>query len=229
MTTKFLRKPKSFVLRPGRTTRAQQNAINKYLPVYGINYKNHGLVYESFFSNKAPVILEIGFGSGDATIIIAKNNPNINYIAVEVYPSGVGTILQKIRNYEIKNLRIIQHDATEVIKKMITNQSLSGIHIFFPDPWPKKKHHKRRLISSSFLVDLEKKLVKDCYLHLVTDCQNYKEQITEEIDKNKNLVIQNDAELQIIKNRPKTKFEKRAITRGNDIFDIVAFKKKWKC
>ena len=226
MTEKFLRKPKSFVLRPGRITQAQRNAITKYLPIYGINYKNDRLVYEDFFSKKAPVILEIGFGSGEATVIIAKNNPNINYIAVEVYPSGVGIILQKIRHHEIKNLKIIQHDATEVIKKMITNQSLSGIHIFFPDPWPKKKHHKRRLISSSFLMELEKKLLKDCYLHMVTDCQNYKEQITEEINKNKNLVIENDSELQIIKNRPKTKFEKRAITEGNDIFDIVAFKKK---
>ena len=213
------------MLRSGRTTPAQQNAINKFLPVYGINYKNHGLVYEDFFSNRAPVILEICCGSGDATIMIAKNNPNINYIAVEVYPSGVGIILQKIRNYKIENLKIIQYDATEVIKKMITNQSLSGIHIFFPDPWPKKKHHKRRLISSSFLVDLEKKLLKDCYLHLVTDCRNYKEQITEEINKNKNLVLQNDTELQVVKNRPKTKFERRAITQGNDIFDIVALKK----
>ena len=213
------------MLRSGRTTPAQQNAINKFLPVYGINYKNHGLVYEDFFSNKAPVILEIGCGSGDATIIIAKNNPNNNYIAVEVYPSGVGIILQKIRDYKIENLKVIQHDATQVIKKMIINQSLSGIHIFFPDPWPKKKHHKRRLISSSFLVDLEKKLLKDCYLHLVTDCQNYKEQITEEINKNKNLLLQNDSELQMVKNRPKTKFERRAITHGSDIFDIVAFKK----
>ena len=126
------------MLRSGRTTPAQQNAINKFLPVYGINYKNHGLVYEDFFSNKAPVILEIGCGSGDATIIIAKNNPNNNYIAVEVYPSGVGIILQKIRDYKIENLKVIQHDATQVIKKMINNQSLSGIHIFFPDPWPKK-------------------------------------------------------------------------------------------
>ncbi len=219
------RETRSFVLRKGRTTEAQKKAIQRYMPIYGIRSCRKKLNYRQVFCQDNPVIIEIGFGSGEATIKVAEKNPNINYIVIDVYPPGIGKLLQKANDLSLQNIRIINDDAKNIISGMIYDDSLAGIHIFFPDPWPKKKHHKRRLLTFDFMIKLEKKLRQNGYIHIVTDWEEYGDSIETNINLINNLELNATRQKSITMSRPQTKFEKRGLDQGNRVREIVVFKK----
>ena len=160
---------RSFVLRQGRLTPAQARAVEMLLPVYGIAYASAPLDLDAAFGRGASKILEIGFGMGGATAEIAAANPAQDYLGIEVHTPGVGNLLKLMQEQGLTNLRLIQHDAVEVLQHMIADASLDGVHIFFPDPWPKKRHHKRRLLQAEFVALLCQKLKTGGYLHFATD------------------------------------------------------------
>ena len=169
---------RSFVLRTGRTTAAQQRAIDELGPQFCIPFQEQTLnLSEAFAGSPNPKILEIGFGMGETTAAIAQLRSQDDFLAIEVHPPGIGALLKRIGEMGLTNLRLIQHDAVDVLEKMISPESLDGIHIYFADPWHKKRHHKRRLIQSPFVRLLASRLKSGGYLHLATDWHNYAEQM----------------------------------------------------
>ena len=177
-TEKRFDRIRSFVLRAGRTTAGQQRAIEELGPRFLLPYKNSQLnLIEAFQGSTNPKILEIGFGMGETTAKIAALRCNDDFLAIEVHPPGVGALLKLIGEEQLSNLRIIRHDAVEVLEHMLVPSSLDGIHIYFADPWHKKRHHKRRLIQASFVELLVSRLKPGAYLHLATDWHNYAEQM----------------------------------------------------
>ena len=218
------RSVKSYSSRKGRITRAQKIAMNDLFPKYGIKVQPFEIDFRHVFNREAPVVLEIGFGSSTTILDFAKENLNINYLGVEVYSPAVGNILQHLSRSDIKNVKIIQYDATEVNEKMIPENSLQAVHIFFPDPWPKKRHIKRRLLKTSFLNLLSSKIHEKGYVHISTDCVNYYQFIKKETLESR-FIIESSPKAEQIKNlRPVTKFETRGIKLGNKIYDLVLFK-----
>jgi len=163
---------RSFVLRQGRVSNAQARAIEDLLPRHGIPFSRSPLDFAAVFGRSAPVVLEIGFGMGETTAAIAQARPDTDFIGVEVHTPGVGNLLQLIEKAGIANLRVIQHDAVEVLDAMIPAASLAGVHVFFPDPWPKKRHHKRRLLQPALVATLASKLAPGGYLHAATDVED---------------------------------------------------------
>lgn len=216
---------RSFVLRQGRVSRAQQAAHENLMPKYGIPFSQDKLDLDEIFGRHAPRILEIGFGMGESTAQIASSNPDKDYLALEVHTPGVGSLLKQIEGMGLQNIRIIQHDAVEVLEKMIPDCSLSGVHIYFPDPWPKKRHHKRRLIQASFVSLICGKLESGGYIHAATDWEEYAEHILAVM--NAEPLLANTAENYAEKPawRPLTKFEERGIRLGHPVHDIL-FRKK---
>jgi tRNA (guanine-N7-)-methyltransferase len=215
------REIKSYVLRQGRTTPSQQRALDELLPHFGLPFSNSPLDTKSVFSRTAPVVLEIGSGMGEATAQIAQQNPAIDFIAIEVHGPGIGSLLRKIDALELKNLRVVRHDAVDVLENMIADGSLAGLHLFFPDPWPKKRHHKRRLVQPSFAALAARKLVPGGYFHAATDWAEYAEQME--------AVLSADPLLEKatqVKNRPNTKFERRAIGLGHPVRDLLFLRRK---
>ena len=172
-TTEKHRPVRSFVLRQGRLTIAQQRAVETLLPEFGVAYAPEQLDLKMVFGRSAPKILEIGFGMGAATAEIAHNHPQNDYLGIEVHTPGVGNLLRLIEAQGLSNLRVIQHDAVEVLRDMMADAALDGVHIFFPDPWPKKRHHKRRLLQAEFVRLLCAKLKPGGYLHFATDWEEY--------------------------------------------------------
>jgi tRNA (guanine-N7-)-methyltransferase len=212
---------RSFVLRQGRVSNAQRRAVDSLLSVHGIAYTPGALGFEQVFGRRAPTILEIGFGMGETTAQIAQAFPKNNYLAIEVHTPGVGSLLKRIAESGLTNLRLIQHDAVEVLEHMIAPASLAGVHIFFPDPWPKKRHHKRRLIQPGFVALLASRLALGAYLHAATDWQEYAEQILAVLATEPGLV--NDAQGFAPRPdyRPQTKFESRGLKLGHEVWDII--------
>ncbi len=212
---------RSFVLRQGRMSDAQQRAYAELLPKYGITYQHAVLDWEQAFGRSAPRILEIGFGMGAATAQIAATLPQQDYLGVEVHTPGVGALLRLVEEHRLGNVRIIQHDAVEVLQHMIAEASLDGIHIFFPDPWPKKRHHKRRLIQPELVRLLVSRLKPGGYLHLATDWQEYAEWMLEVLSAEP--ALENTAASYADKPdyRPETKFERRGLNLGHGVWDIV--------
>jgi len=217
---------RSFVLRQGRLTAAQQRAIETAMPRYGVPYAPQMLALDALFGRKeSPKVLEIGFGMGDSTAAIAAANPDIDYLGIEVHGPGVGNLLRLIEASDLKNVRLIQHDAVEVLNNMIADGSLDGVHIFFPDPWHKKRHHKRRLIQGAFINMLCSKLKAGAYLHVATDWQEYAEWVLEVL--NAEPLLQNTAADYAPRPdyRPLTKFEKRGINLGHGVWDLIFLRK----
>lgn len=216
---------RSFVTRAGRLSTAQERALNDLGPKYMIPYAKTPLDFEAAFGRKAPVILEIGFGMGDTTAFIAKNAPEQDFIGVEVHTPGVGSLLKLIGEQELANLRVIQHDAVEVLDHMIPANSLAGVHIYFPDPWHKARHNKRRLIQAPFVKKLVDHLAPGGYLHCATDWEDYAVQMLEVLGAEPGL--QNTAEGYAEKPayRPLTKFENRGLKLGHGVWDLVFTKK----
>ena len=162
---------KTYVLRQGRLTAAQQRDYNELSRTYCIPFEDKIIDFNKVFGNSNPVVIEIGFGMGSATVQIAEEHPDINYLGIEVHTPGVGAVLGEIKRRNLSNLYIVQHDALDVLEFMVSDQSVSGFHVFFADPWPKKKHHKRRLVQRPRTDLFTQKLVKGGYVYFVTDWQ----------------------------------------------------------
>ena len=212
---------RSYVLRQGRTTPAQQRALEELLPRHGISFSDDFLDFRNAFGRTAPVVLEIGSGMGETTAEIARANPDTDYIATEVHAPGVGSLLKKIDSLELSNLRIIRHDAAEVLERMILDGALAGIHLFFPDPWPKKRHHKRRLLQAPFAALAARKLAPGGYLHAATDWPEYAQQIDAILSANPEFEKATEG-----KTRPTTKFERRGLGLGHPVRDLVFLRRK---
>jgi tRNA (guanine-N7-)-methyltransferase len=217
-TTTFQRKIRSFVRREGRMSKRQTTAYDSLFPKYGLEFNRQLLDLSRIFDRTAPTILEIGFGMGNSLAIMAMDNPEINYIGIEVHRPGVGSLLATIEEQNIKNIRIFCHDAVEILEQSIPDHGLDGIHIFFPDPWPKKRHHKRRLIQPAFVNLLSQKLNPQGTLHIATDWKNYAEWIEEIMTANADFARLPD---NTPHQRPTTKFEKRGIMLGHGVWDLI--------
>lgn len=215
------REVKTYVLRAGRMTAAQQKAYNELAPSWCIPFEEKKLNFVDIFGNTNPVIIEIGFGMGHATVDIAAKNPDINYLGIEVHTPGVGRVLSEINRLELKNLYLIEYDALEVLEKMIGDNSVNGFHIFFPDPWPKKRHHKRRLIQRPRTNLLAQKLAPGGYLYFVTDIVEYAEFALEELKLTPNLKNKYDGFAQPQPWRSQTKFERKGLEADHKITEIL--------
>ena len=213
---------RSFVLRTGRTTAGQARAFQTQGPQYLLPYAPGLCSYETIFNRAALTVLEIGFGMGEATAQIAADMPANNFLCCEVHTPGVGALLKRIEEKNLTNIRILQHDAVEVIDHMLAPDSLDGIHIFFPDPWHKKKHNKRRLIQAPLIAKLAARLKPGGYLHGATDWQPYAEQILEVLGAEPTLQNTSpDGYAPKPDYRPLTKFENRGIKLGHGVWDVV--------
>jgi len=212
---------RSFVLRQGRISRAQQHALDTLMPTFGAAYATSMLDFETLFERRAPTILEIGFGMGETTAYIAAQHPKTNFLGIEVHSPGVGSLLKEIGEHKLKNVRIVQHDAVEVVSAMIPPASLHGIHVFFPDPWPKTRHHKRRLLQPDFVAQLSSRLEPRGYLHAATDWQDYAEQILEVLTGEPLLENTSETYANRPAYRPQTKFEARGLKLGHQVWDLV--------
>ena len=215
--SKSLRTIRSFVRRSGRITVAQKKAWDTYWAVYGINPEAGPLDLSTLFqNNNQRFILEIGFGNGENLVDCAKKDPNSNFIGIEVYPSGIGQCLINANKYDLKNLRLLCNDAVDVFNKQIANESLDVINIFFPDPWPKKRHHKRRLISEDFIVLIKSKLRQNGLVHICTDWADYGRDIS--------ALFESMKEFKPLEKFPKrlhTKFEKKGLASGHSIYEFA--------
>ena len=213
---------RSFVRRTGRTTAGQARAFESVGPTVLISYRQSAIDLVATFNRQAPTVLEIGFGMGEATAQIAAGIPTTNFLCCEVHTPGVGALLKRIEEQDLTNIRILQHDAVEVIDHMLALDSLDGIHIFFPDPWHKKKHNKRRLIQAPLIAKLAARLKPGGYLHCATDWQPYAEQILQVLAAEPKLVnTVSDGFAPKPDYRPLTKFENRGIKLGHGVWDVV--------
>jgi len=212
---------RSYVLRQGRITNAQRRAHAELLPAFGIAFSPAALDLETTFGRAAPKILEIGFGMGETTAAIAQQHPENDYLGIEVHGPGVGSLLARIADLRLGNVRIVQHDAVEVLQQMITPAALDGVHIFFPDPWPKKRHHKRRLIQAPFASLLASRMKPGALVHGCTDWEDYARQMLEVFSAE--TALQNTAPGYADRPdaRPETKFERRGLDLGHRVWDLV--------
>ncbi len=212
---------RSYVLRQGRTTPAQQRALEELFPRFGIAFAERLLDFRETFGRTAPVVVEIGSGMGESTAQIAQANPDNDYLAIEVHGPGVGSLLKRIGELGLNNLRVIRHDAVEMLEKMIPDRSLAGFHLFFPDPWPKKRHHKRRLVQPPFAALAARKLAPNGYFHAATDWPDYAEHM--------DAVLSAEPALEKAKqgrNRPVTRFERRGLRLGHPVRDLLFLRRE---
>jgi tRNA (guanine-N7-)-methyltransferase len=216
---------RSFVTRAGRLSTAQARSIEALGPQFCIPYGKATLAFDQAFGRTAPTILEIGFGMGETTAKIAAGMPEKNFIGVEVHTPGVGSLLKLIGEQSLTNLRLIQHDAVEVLTHMIAPGSLAGAHIFFPDPWHKARHNKRRLIQSPFVSLLVSRIAPGGYLHCATDWEDYAVQMLEVLSAEPALQNTADGYAPRPDYRPVTKFENRGLRLGHGVWDVVFTKR----
>ena len=219
---------KSFVHRKSRFTAAQRSAYEALLPVYGIAYTPEPSNFDTLFGRSAPLILEIGCGMGETTATLAAAVPEVNYLGIEVFNAGVGALLKRIQAAGLSNLRVMQHDAVEVVRDMIQPNTLAGIHIYFPDPWPKARHHKRRLLQAGFVNLLAQRLKPGAYLHCATDVEDYAQQMLQVL--NAEPLLNNTSpgfsqRRNPLFERPVTKFEHRGMRLGHGVWDVLFVRK----
>ncbi len=212
---------RSFVRRSGRLTAAQHRALAELWPRYGIDYDGRALALAGLFGRDAPCVLEIGFGNGETLVEQAAASPERNFIGIEVHEPGIGHCLLQIEAAGIDNLRLVAHDALEVLERQIPDGALSRINLYFPDPWPKKRHHKRRIVNLAFMELAARKLGPHGQLHIATDWANYAEHIDDVIARSPDFSCrerrQHGGDRPL--DRPTTKFERRGLKRGHNIFD----------
>jgi tRNA (guanine-N7-)-methyltransferase len=213
------------VLRQGRFSPRQQRAYAELLPRFGIAWQPQRLDFPAVFGRSAPVVAEIGFGMGETTARIAAGHPGTDYLAIEVHSPGVGSLLKQMEEQGLGNLRIVQHDAVEVMREMVPAASLAAIHVFFPDPWPKKRHHKRRLLQPDFVALAATRLVPGGYFHVATDWQEYADEVLGVFNATPTLANTVEAFAPRPPTRPETKFERRGIDLGHGVWDIVFTRK----
>ncbi|MDR1507553.1 MAG: tRNA (guanosine(46)-N7)-methyltransferase TrmB [Treponema sp.] len=221
----FTRQIKSFVVRSGRMSRAQSRSYESGKDQFIIPYTDGFIEPGDYFGNENPVTVEIGFGMGSATAGIAEKNPQNNYIGIEVFRDGIGRLLWEIGRRNLENIRIIEHDAAEVLEHMIRPESLAAVHVFFPDPWPKRKHHKRRLIKRPFTELLASRLESGAYLYMVTDWADYGNSALAELSATR--ALENSAAGFAPRRawRPLTKFEKKGLDKNHPIRELYFYKK----
>lgn len=229
-STKPLRKIRSFAVRSARMTEAQQLAFDQHMAKWAIKTAEP-IVSKELFGNNRPLVVEIGFGMGDSLAQMAQANPDKNYIGLEVHQAGIGRLLNLVENRQIDNIRVINGDAVEWLDKNFTNDSIERVNIYFPDPWHKRKHHKRRLIQKPFIDLLATRIKADGLLHIATDWQHYAEhilQIMESHPQFKNLAGGDLYVNALDLGRPATKFEQRGVKLGHGVWDL-AYKKPGAC
>lgn len=217
---------RSFVHRRGHITQGQKEALETLVPKWSLPYRDNVTDFSRAFGRSAPLILEIGFGMGETTAQIASDRPHDNFLGVEVFNAGVGALAKRLEAQGLSNVRIIQHDAVEVVRDMIAPDSLAGVHIYFPDPWPKKRHHKRRLIQPAFVTLLATRIAPGGYLHCATDWQHYADQMLEVLTAE--TLLENTAGSGFAERpgwRPQTKFETRGLRLGHGVWDVL-FRRK---
>jgi tRNA (guanine-N7-)-methyltransferase len=212
---------RSFVLRQGRFSPAQQRAYESLFSRFGIAFATVPLDLGRVFGRTSPKILEIGFGMGETTAAIAKARPGDDFLAIEVHSPGVGGLLKLIEQERLANVRIVQHDAVEVVEHMLAPEALAGAHVFFPDPWPKKRHHKRRLLQSPFVHALAERLAPRGYLHVATDWEEYAVEILETLRAEPLLANTSPGFAPRPEYRPLTKFERRGLKLGHGVWDLL--------
>ena len=212
---------RSFVLRAGRMGSGQVRALQTLGPQFLLPYAPALVDWDAQFGRQAPRVLEIGFGMGQATALIAAARPDVDFIGVEVHQPGVGALLREIGLQDLRNLRLVQHDAVDVLQQMVAPASLAGLHIYFPDPWHKKRHNKRRLIQPAFVAKLVRTLASGAYLHCATDWQPYAEQMLEVLSAEPTLVNTAAGYAPKPDWRPLTKFEQRGLQLGHGVWDLL--------
>ena len=211
---------KTYVMRSGRMTAAQERSYKELSPAWCIPYENKKINFVDIFGNTNPIIVEIGFGMGDATIKIAEANPDINYLGIEVHRPGVGKLLSEIKKRDLKNLYVIEYDALDVLETMIGDNCVNGFHIFFPDPWPKKRHHKRRLVQRPKTDLFVQKLAPGGYIYFVTDIIDYAEFALEQLNETPHLKNKYDGFAEPQQWRACTKFERKGIAADRKITEL---------
>jgi tRNA (guanine-N7-)-methyltransferase len=221
---------RSFCMRRGHISSAQERAVEEIFPKYQVIYDPNTKISSALlFGNDQPLVLEIGCGMGETTAAIAQEHPEVNFVGCEVFVAGVGALSKRIEEMELKNVRLFRHDAVEVVRDMISPDSLSGVHIYFPDPWRKARHHKRRLVAQPFINMLASKIRPGGYLHCATDWENYAEQMMEVLSGEP--LLQNAHEgfapepRNPITFRPTTKFNERGNRLGHGCWDLIFIRK----
>ncbi len=226
---RYKRKVRSFVLRTGRLSEYQRQIMNDNWTSYGLDYQNEPFDFTKIYGNSNPVVLEIGFGMGKSLVEMAAQNPDKNYLGIEVHTPGVGACLAYALEKGVKNLRVMCHDATEILRDCIAENSLGGLQLFFPDPWQKAKHHKRRIVQPQFVENVSQKLQSGGFIHFATDWQNYAEQMLDVLQSMQSAVgIRNVSSMgDYIERpdfRPLTKFEQRGHKLGHSVWDLYFIK-----
>ena len=214
---------KSFVKRSGRLTLSQKRGLGQLWSKYGLNLQENYYDFGVIFPRKLPITIEIGFGNGDTLINMAEQSKNQNFLGIEVYEAGIGRTINEANKKKLENLKIINGDAVEVLKNNIPNESFDRLQLFFPDPWHKKRHHKRRIVSEEFLDMIAKKLKIHGIVHMATDWENYAQHMMTTLETHKNFKnLAGDHKYSLGKNfRPVTKFEKRGNRLGHGVWDLL--------
>jgi len=222
MTVDHPRRVHSFVRRPGRITTGQQRALEEWMPRWGVSSVDHEIDLDEVFGRSAPRVLDIGFGDGEALLTAAANYPEIDFLGVEVHEPGIGHLLTLIARSSLTNIRVINRDAIDVIDHMLPDESFDAVNLFFPDPWPKKRHHKRRIVQSSFVEQVARILKPHGLFHVSTDWMNYAEQIGAVLMTSG---VFDELDAESLKDKPlafraPTKFEARGRRLGHDVVDF---------
>lgn len=218
----YRRRVRSFVRRPGRITAAQKSALTRLMPVYGIPFAEACLDLDAAFGRSAPRVLDIGFGDGEALLTLAANNPDVDFLGVEVHEPGIGHLLVLLERAGLTNVRVVDRDVVDVVAAMLPDAGFEAVNLLFPDPWPKKRHHKRRLVQPPFVEQLARVLKAGGLLHLATDWSQYAEHAREVLAQSENFVQEHAEDLchNRLARRVSTKFERRGRQRGHDIVDL---------
>ena len=217
------REIKSFILRQGRRTKAQQNALDNYWPDYGIEFSEQQLDFNTVFNNNKEVILEIGFGNGDSLLQQAINHPEYNFIGIEVHSPGVGHLIHHAHAQKIQTIKVIRHDAIDVLKHQIADNSIKQVQLFFPDPWHKLRHQKRRIMNPAFIASVFQKLKPEGFFHMATDWQHYAKQMLLQMDEAEGFVNTSGHGnyATTCGDRCETKFERRGLKLGHGVWDLI--------
>ncbi|PWG63150.1 tRNA (guanosine(46)-N7)-methyltransferase TrmB [Sediminicurvatus halobius] len=215
------RRIRSFVRREGRLTPGQQRALDELYPRFGLTRPQGLLDLDAAFGRTAPVVLDIGFGDGEALAELALSHPERNYLGIEVYRSGVGRLLRTLEREGIDNVRVLEADAVEVLRQNIPPASLAGLQLFFPDPWPKKRHHKRRMVQPGWLALVAERLAPGAFLHLATDWADYAEHMLAVVGSEPRLENPAGGFAPDRGERPQTKFERRGRSKGHQVYDLI--------
>lgn len=217
-----LRSIRSFVIREGRFTVAQKKALDELWPQYGIPIDDiETLLPNDWFTNNQPTILDVGFGNGDSLISLAQQRSELNFIGAEVYRPGIGAVLRQIQEHELENVRVVNADVMHLLRTKIPNNSFIGVMVWFPDPWPKNRHHKRRLVQEEFLQELVRVMLPKGILHLASDWQPYVKFMIKHVNKVQNFIATNTQKNPLQLDRPPTRFEQRGLRIGHEVSDLI--------